>query len=38
LERSGFGPLRMGRLRRGEWRVLTPREVAALGRATGLER
>src|SRR5439155_544145 len=38
LERSGFGPLRMGRLRRGEWRLLTPREVAALGRATGLER
>ena len=37
LRRTAFGPLRLGRLRRGEWRTLTPREVAALRRATGLE-
>jgi 23S rRNA pseudouridine2605 synthase len=37
LERTAFGPLRMGRLKRGGWRVLSPGEVAALHRATGLE-
>jgi len=37
LRRTAFGPLRMGRLKTGGWRVLSPREVAALRRATGLE-
>ena len=37
LRRTAFGPLRVGRMRPGEWRVLTPREVAALRRAAGLE-
>lgn len=37
LERTAFGPLRMGRLKRGGWRVLSPGEIAALHRATGLE-
>jgi len=33
LRRVAFGPLTLGRLRPGEWRALTPREVAQL-RAT----
>ncbi len=37
LERTAFGPLRLGRLKKGDWRVLTAGEVAALRRATGLE-
>ena len=37
LERRAFGPLRLGRLKRGDWRVLSPGEVEALRRATGLE-
>jgi 23S rRNA pseudouridine2605 synthase len=37
LERTAFGPLRMGRLKQGGWRVLSPGEIAALHRATGLE-
>jgi 23S rRNA pseudouridine2605 synthase len=37
LRRVSFGPLKLARLGPGEWRVLSPREVAALHRATGLE-
>ena len=37
LRRSGFGPLRLGRLKTGGWRVLSEGEVAALRRATGLD-
>jgi len=37
LRRSAFGPLRLGRMREGEWRTLTPREVAALRQAAGLD-
>ena len=33
LRRSAFGPIELGRLRPGQWRMLTPREVAQL-RAT----
>ena len=36
LRRTGFGPLRLGRLKGGAWRVLTADEVAALRRAAGL--
>ena len=36
LERTGFGPLRLGRLKVGGWRVLSTGEVAALRRATGI--
>ena len=36
LRRTGFGPLRLGRLKPGGWRVLSSGEVAALRRATGL--
>lgn len=35
LRRTGFGPLRIGRLKTGAWRVLTDAEVAALRRAAG---
>jgi 23S rRNA pseudouridine2605 synthase len=38
LRRTGFGPLRLGRLKTGGWRVLSSGEVAALRRATGLEK
>jgi len=38
LERTAFGPLRMGRLRRGGWRVLSPGEITALRHATGLDK
>lgn len=34
LHRSVFGPLELGDLERGAWRVLLPEEVAALVRAT----
>jgi pseudouridine synthase len=37
LRRTSFGSLRLGRLKAGEWRELSPREVAALRRAAGLE-
>lgn len=37
LQRSAFGPLRLGRLKVGGWRVLTTGEVTALRRATGFE-
>ena len=37
LRRTAFGPLRMGRLKTGGWRVLSRGEVAALRRAAGLE-
>jgi 23S rRNA pseudouridine2605 synthase len=37
LRRAGFGPLRLGRLKTGGWRVLSSGEVAALRRAAGLE-
>lgn len=36
LRRTAFGPLRAGRMKRGQWRVLTPGEVTALRRAAGL--
>ena len=36
LRRTAFGPLRMGRLKTGGWRVLSTGEVEALRRATGL--
>lgn len=36
LQRTGFGPLRLGRLKSGAWRALTDDEVAALRRAAGL--
>lgn len=36
LRRTGFGPLRLGRLRVGGWRVLSPGELSALRRAAGL--
>jgi 23S rRNA pseudouridine2605 synthase len=34
LKRTGFGPLRLGRLKVGGWRVLGEAEVSALRRAT----
>jgi pseudouridine synthase len=37
LRRTAFGPLKLGRLKVGEWRVIDEREVAALRRATGLD-
>jgi len=37
LRRTAFGPLRLGRLKTGGWRVLSSGEVTALRRATGLE-
>jgi len=36
LQRTGFGPLKLGRLKVGGWRVLGDPEVAALRRAVGL--
>ena len=36
LRRTSFGPLRLGRLKVGGWRVLSSGEVEALRRATGL--
>jgi len=35
LRRTGFGPLKLGRLKTGGWRVLGEAEVAALRRAVG---
>jgi 23S rRNA pseudouridine2605 synthase len=37
LERIGFGPLKLGRLKTGGWRVVGDPEVAALRRAVGME-
>lgn len=37
LRRTGFGPLRLGRLKEGGWRVLSAGEVAAVRRAAGLD-
>jgi 23S rRNA pseudouridine2605 synthase len=37
LKRTGFGPLRIGRLKVGGWRVLSAGELSALRRAAGLE-
>jgi len=37
LKRTAFGPLRLGRLKAGGWRVLSSGEITALRRATGLE-
>ena len=36
LNRTAFGPLRLGRLKPGGWRVLREAEVASLRRAAGL--
>lgn len=36
LHRDVFGPLRLGKLAQGKWRLLTDAEVAALKKATGL--
>jgi 23S rRNA pseudouridine2605 synthase len=36
LSRIGFGPLKLGRLKTGGWRVLGEPEVAALRRAVGI--
>jgi pseudouridine synthase len=36
LQRTAFGPLRLGRLKEGDWRRLRPPEVEALRRAAGL--
>lgn len=36
LRRTGFGPLRLGRLKLGGWRLLSAGEIAALRRAVGL--
>ena len=37
LRRTAFGPLRLGRVKTGGWRVLSSGEVAAVRRAAGLE-
>lgn len=37
LRRTSFGPLRLGRLKVGGWRVLTSGEVSALTQAAGLK-
>jgi pseudouridine synthase len=36
LQRTAFGPLRLGRLKEGDWRRLRPPEVEALRKAAGL--
>lgn len=36
LRRTGIGPIKLGRLREGGWRLLVAGELAALRRATGL--
>jgi len=38
LRRTSFGPLRLGRLKAGGWRVLSAGEIAALRRATDRDR
>ena len=37
LKRTSFGPLKLGRLKTGGWRLLSEGELAALRRAAGLE-
>ena len=37
LNRTAYGPLRLGRLKPGNWRVLRQGEVAALRRAAGIQ-
>ena len=37
LRRTAYGPLRLGRLKTGGWRVLSSGEITALRRATGLD-
>ena len=37
LRRIGFGPLKLGRLKVGDWRVLGEGEIEALHRAVGME-
>ncbi len=37
LNRVGFGPLKLGRLKAGDWRVLGEAEVAALRRAVAMD-
>jgi 23S rRNA pseudouridine2605 synthase len=37
LQRIGFGPLKLGRLKTGGWRLLGDPEVAALRRAVGID-
>ncbi len=37
LHRTGFGPLKLGRLKAGGWRLLGDAEVAALRRAVGID-
>ena len=37
LQRTGFGPLKLGRLKVGGWRVLGEAEVTALRRTVGIE-
>jgi 16S rRNA U516 pseudouridylate synthase RsuA-like enzyme len=37
LSRTGFGPLKLGRLKIGDWRVLGEAEVEALRRAVRIE-
>ena len=37
LRRIGFGPLKLGRLKVGDWRVLGEGEIKALHRAVGVE-
>lgn len=37
LRRIGFGPLKLGRLKVGDWRVLGAGEIEALHRAVGME-
>jgi pseudouridine synthase len=38
LERVALGPIALGTLRPGEWRALSPRELATLARSVGLRR
>jgi 16S rRNA U516 pseudouridylate synthase RsuA-like enzyme len=37
LRRVGFGPLKIGRLKVGGWRLLGDAEVSALRRAVGID-
>ncbi len=37
LRRTGFGPLKLGRLKTGDWRVLGEAEVEALRRSVRIE-
>ena len=37
LQRTAFGPLRLGRLKEGDWRRLRPPEIEALRRAAKLD-